>query len=63
MENKLKELKQKYTLSELECLKWDLKYQKHRSTQIADELEKSQEKVLDILVKIRELENSLGKEL
>ena len=63
MENKLEELTRKCTLSELECLKWDLRYQKHRSTQIADELEKSEEKVLDILVKIRELENSLVKEL
>jgi len=52
----IEELAHKYTRSELERLKWDLRYYKYKSTQIADELEKSQEKVLDTLVKIREQE-------
>ena len=58
----IEELTRKCTLSELECLKWDLKFEKKRNSRLANELEESEIRLMDLLVKIRELENTLVKE-
>lgn len=53
----IEKLKQKYIFDRLECLKWDLKYQKHKNTQLAREVEESEGKITDLLEEIRDLES------
>jgi hypothetical protein len=47
----------------LEKLKDELKFEKKRNTRLAHELEGSEFRLMDLLEKIRELENSTVKEL
>jgi len=53
----IEKLSQKYIFDRLECLKWDLKYHKHKNTQLAQEVEESEGKITDLLEKIHDLES------
>ena len=54
---RLEELNQQYIFNRLKCLKWDLKYHKHKNTQIARELEESDDAIIDILEEIHDLKD------
>lgn len=54
---KIEKLKQQYIFDRLECLKWDLKYHKHKNTELALKLEESEDKITDLLEEIRDLES------